>query len=116
MRENRKVLRRHHQMTNAQEQAVASQVGNLLHATYPGYIWLVNAHDGVVTVHNALLSGQWGFLLKITDLDPEGRAVKNAGGELLERYRLSRACNRVVGQESMGSIKRDFRGEAIRAE
>lgn len=115
MRDNQKNLVRHSKMTEKQEMTVASQVGELLHVAYPGYVWRVTVLQGVVTVHNAMLSGQWGFLLKIASLDPEGKVVVRAGGELLERYNLTRAKNKRAGQEEMKEVERDFRGEAIRA-
>ncbi len=80
--------------------ALAAAVYHKLDAHYPGHQWRVNAdHDtGLVTVqllytdllrHNA----KWGYVIKIARLngDPTLRAAVKAGGELLERYGLSRA-------------------------
>ena len=48
---------------------------------------------GVVTIQNELLSGQMGMTLHLNKIDPELKAVTRAAGELLERYRQSRAKN-----------------------
>ncbi len=79
--------------------ALAAAVYHKLDEHYPGHQWRVNAdHDtGLVTVqllytdllrHNA----KWGYVIKIARLngDPTLRAAVKAGGELLERYGLSR--------------------------
>ena len=88
-------------------------VGEVLHAAYPGHVWRVETQQGIVTVHNLLLSGKWGFRLRITEIDSMGKIVVRAGGELLERYNLSRAKrkNHVYGE--LSEMKRDFKGEAI---
>ena len=101
------------QMTTEQEMAVCSMVGEVLHVAYPGHVWRVEVQQGIVTVHNLLLSGQWGFRLLITDIDRMGKVVVRAGGELLERYNLSRAKrkNHVIGE--LSEMKRDFKGEVI---
>lgn len=51
----------------------------------------VNEIGGTIEVSNTLLSGKMGFLMHIAKIDPEGKKVVRAGGELLERYRVSRA-------------------------
>lgn len=61
---------------------------------YPAFTgaWrvFVNEQGGVIQVTNMMLSGKMGFLMHISKIDLEGRAVVRAGGELLERYRVSR--------------------------
>lgn len=61
---------------------------------YPAFTgaWrvFVNEQGGVVQVTNMMLSGKMGFLMHISNIDSEGRAIVRAGGELLERYRVSR--------------------------
>ena len=79
--------------------ALAAAVYHKLDAHYPGHQWRVSAdHEaGIVTVqllytdllrHNA----KWGYVIKIDRLngDPTLRAAVRAGGELLERFGLSR--------------------------
>ena len=67
-----------------------------LRRLYPGYRWTVWAShkQGVVTVSIVMLMGVvHRFVLKIQNLKNEGdfnKWIKAAGGEILERYRLSR--------------------------
>jgi len=46
--------------------------------------------DGVVVVKSMRLSGNWGFVLHENKIDNDYKAVVNAGGEMLERFRMSR--------------------------
>ncbi|MGH8472861.1 MAG: hypothetical protein ACREVJ_10505 [Gammaproteobacteria bacterium] len=74
---------------------LAKRVAESLHRHYPGHLWGVRADaaGGMVTVLNMRLSGRWGFMLKMRDLayeDEIEREAREAGGELLERYGLSR--------------------------
>lgn len=84
--------------------ALAAAVYHKLDAHYPGHQWRVNAdHEtGLVTVQLLYLGvtrqhGKWGYVIKIDRLngDPTLRAAVKAGGELLERFGLSREQGRV---------------------
>ena len=94
-------------------QAIARQVAETLEKHYPGHGWMVraNVETGIVQIYNLLLDGNWGFVLKIDALatDPSMKLTIRAGGELLERYNLSRSALKVKEYES---IKRDFKGDA----
>lgn len=76
------------------ENEIAKSVAELLQSLYPDHQWAVNAdlHGGVVHIYNLNLSGKWGFLMKIKDVVEDGwkKKIRDAGGELLERYRLRR--------------------------
>lgn len=78
---------------------IAGAVAEMLHRHYPGHLWVVHAsrETGIATVHNLRLSGRWGFVLRLNDLlsDPTLRMVVRAGGELLERWSLSRGPARI---------------------
>ena len=79
----------------AADLALAKRLGEELEKRYPGHLWAVNvdSEQGVASVLNLRLSGRWGFMLKLRDLtyqDEIAREAMQAGGELLERYRLSR--------------------------
>ena len=52
-------------------------------------VMIVEGH-GVAQVTNNFLSGKMGFVLHITQIDSEMKAVVKAGGELLERYNVLR--------------------------
>lgn len=97
-------------------EAIAKQVAEVLDKHYPGHAWAVNADvmQGIVKVHNLNLSGEWGFILKMDSLlnDPTERPIVNAGGELLERFNISRG---EIKQHEIVDIKRDLRGAAIHA-
>jgi hypothetical protein len=64
---------------------------------YPGHRWRVTAdHRGGCVFIQLLYAGierkewEWGWVIHINRLDPNLKAIVKAGGELLERYRLSR--------------------------
>jgi hypothetical protein len=84
--------------------SLAAAVFHVLERHYPGHRWRVNADhaQGIVTVQLQYLDAvrrwaNYGYLLKIANLksDPGMKAVVRAGGELLERYGLSREGMRV---------------------
>lgn len=76
-------------------QTLANNLIARLEQAYPAFTgaWrvCVNEVGGTIEVTNMMLSGRMGFLMHIANIDPEGRKVVRAGGELLERYRISRA-------------------------
>lgn len=71
---------------------VAKQVSETLNKHYPGYMWAVNVESetGMVQVRNFSLSGIWGFNLHLRQVqeDIHGKLIINAGGEILERFRV----------------------------
>lgn len=87
----------------------SKNAADMLHKHYPGYLWGVNVdpQGGIMTVMNLTLSGEWGFIIKLAKLDPEYRAVMRGGGEILERFRLSRSRR---GEDATRELKRDFKG------
>jgi hypothetical protein len=97
----------------ATERHLAGQMLEALNRSYPALSrhWCVQINPGgVCTITNSLLSGRWGFVLHAAKIDPEMRAVVRAGGELLERYRVSRARPTM---DQLRSLPRDRRGELI---
>ncbi len=88
-----------------------------LESVYPAFAgaWRVciNEPGGVIEVTNLMLSGRMGFLMHIAKIDPEGRKVVRAAGELLERYRIARSGAVRAVLEGVFEQKRDFRGELI---
>jgi len=69
---------------------LAKNVAEKLEDKYPGWLWAVHVMDGVVGVKSLRLSGQWGFILHADKIDNDYRAVINAGGEILERFKQHR--------------------------
>ncbi len=88
-----------------------------LESVYPAFAgaWRVciNEPGGVIEVTNLMLSGRMGFLMHIAKIDPEGRKVVRAAGELLERYRIARSGAIRSVLEGVLEQRRDFRGELI---
>ena len=89
------------------ELLLSKKVGEHLNKHYPGHLWAVHVRGGVVMVQNLLLSGKWGFILKEKDLDPDLKMVMRAGGELLERYNVSRGR---LSNASMANVKKSNTG------
>lgn len=93
------------------EQLLAADAGDALHVAYPGHWWAVSAseRDGMLDVRLAMAMN-WGFRIKIaagaeysaSDLK---RRVLMAGGEILERFKLSRGRARA---DEINGLKRDF--------
>lgn len=98
-------------------QTLANNLIARLEQAYPAFTgaWrvCVNEAGGTVEVTNLMLSGRMGFLMHTKNIDPEGRKVVRAGGELLERYRIARsgAIRKVLGD--VFDQSRDFRGELV---
>lgn len=77
---------------SAAAQLLAKTAVGILEQRYPGWLWAVRVDEtgGVMEVRSLRIPGRWGFLMHIGKIDPEGRAIWRAGGELLERYRMRR--------------------------
>lgn len=91
---------------------LASNSLAVLERHYPDWGWMVGVDDvgGIMQVRATAIPGKWGFLLKIKNVDPEGRAIMRAGGELLERYRMHRGRRR-PGDTQL--LIRDAMGRAV---
>jgi hypothetical protein len=89
---------------------LAGQIAVVLKRHYPGHAWgiQVRPDQGIVTIRNMSLLGQWAFMIRMVDLDrPELRRVMQGAGELLEHYRLSRGPAKI---EEYANIPKDFAG------
>lgn len=77
------------------DMVMAKQIADVLGRHYPNHPWMVhvNGKQGIAVIRNRMLSGQWGYVLKLKDVisatDLDAKAMK-AGGEILERFRLKR--------------------------
>lgn len=96
------------------EIALAKRAADYLVQKYPGYAWIVTVNAGVLDIRNVSLSGRWGYRIKhvdsfsATDLDKQ---LMRAGGEILERYRITRA--RLTGEKATDKVmanSTDFAG------
>jgi hypothetical protein len=100
-------------ITVAHDHAVAKEMADALLAHYPGHLWAVSADSstGMCDIRNLLLSGEWGYRLKLPKIYSASafRAdVIRAGGEILERFRLARG--RFVEDQYAG-LKTTFSGD-----
>ena len=80
------------------EVAICQKIGAELQSEYPGYPWMVGVHEvrqGVAVIDlppefKPPSLRQFAYLLHLDSLD-DGKTVKAAGGEWLERLRLARS-------------------------
>lgn len=96
----------------ANDLVMAKQMAETLHSHYPGHAWAVTCDGatGIATVRNLALSGNWGFTLKLTTTYSASefrRRIVMAGGELLERYRLTRGR---FNEDAYRGLARNFAG------
>lgn len=87
----------------------AKEMSETLTAAYPGHAWAVTCEGekGIATVYNLALSGNWGFVLKLSNLYSSSdwkKQIIMAGGELLERFRLRRG---IVDHEAIAALDMD---------
>lgn len=84
---------------------LAKELSGVLQKHYPGHLWAVNVDgaQGVATIKNFKLSGDWGFLLHLNlfSASEYERRIVMAAGELLERYNLSRGFFRQGEYDSL---------------
>lgn len=93
---------------------MAQQIGEELVLHYPGYKWAVqvNAPGGVAYIRNMNVDGDKGFIIHLAGKnahDLQMQAIK-AGGEMLERYGLTRGQARIA---ELAGMERDFMGRGI---
>jgi hypothetical protein len=99
--------------TNANDMIMAKEIADALNAHYPKHLWAVNVDgkNGVATIKNLLLSGQWGYLLKLTNMFSASdfrKDVLRAGGEILERYRVNRGR---LDEAQYATLSTNFAGD-----
>lgn len=99
----------------AAELSLCKNVAESLNKHYPGHLWAVATppNTGVVQVRDLSLSGEWGFMIRIPEIYSVSELDKMCmryGGELLERYRVSRSR---ANQEQLAALKTDFSGRHI---
>ena len=86
-----------------------------LRKAYPGWeeTWLIriNTRGGIVQVYNTAFSGEMGFALHITKIDPEMKKVVMMAGELFERYGIARKRGIDIKQ-ALADLDRNAIGQA----
>jgi hypothetical protein len=98
----------------AADMALSKNCADTLLKHYPNHLWGVRVAQGLIYVRNLRLSGRFGFILKMndfysaTDLD---KKLMQAGGEVLERYRMSREkMNADRTGDKLQALDTDFAG------
>lgn len=94
---------------------MAKSMAEALHRAYPGHFWAVavDGKAGLADVRNLALSGNWGFRLKLNKIYSASAFEKDvirAGGEILERFRLSRGR---LDEDALASTQQDFAGRLM---
>lgn len=95
--------------------AMSKEIAEALNQQYPGHLWAVRVQGeyGVASIHNLMLSGEWGYRLlldknySVSDL--RARAIK-AGGEILERFNVKRGR---LNDDHMATMATDFAGRVL---
>lgn len=100
---------------DAMDIALAQQIAEGLEAAYPGHLWAVNVQgeQGIATIHNMMLSGQWGYIMHLDRRYSASETIKVAkmgAGEILERYNVARGR---MNNDRMADLKQDFAGRTI---
>jgi hypothetical protein len=97
----------------ANELIAAREMAAALHGAFPGYVWGVHVDGGLATVRLMHVSGQWGYVIKLTDQYSASdfkRQVVQAGGEILERFCLKTGR---ADPNQVADMKYDCAGRAI---
>jgi len=84
-----------------------------LEKLYPGWLWTIQPDEfaGMVYVFSLRLSGEYGYKLKIKEIqdDETRKFAMRAGGEILERY----GCKGRYSRAQLAGKMQDLRGNFI---
>lgn len=93
---------------------IAKRIAEFLQYHYAGFMWAVNvsSETQMIQIRNLSLSGEWGFNLHMTRVlnDTTGKLLRDAGGEILERYRVKRGA---INHDKVEELPTDFAGRII---
>ena len=96
-------------------EALGNNIVKALNTAYPKWAgtWFVriDTRGGIVQIQNTAFSGEMGFILHITKIDPEMRRVREMAGELFERYNIARHRALDVKQ-ALADLERNALGQA----
>lgn len=98
---------------DAKNAATATEIAGILEKQFPGYIWMVApcVEAGYADVRLMNVSAKYGYRINLKRdyfEDPSRRIVIKAGGEIVDRYRLS-----VRADEAKLASLRQIAGETI---
>jgi len=89
----------------------AMQLFSYIAKEYPGYKWVVEYRDTIVSVVNETLAPDWGFKLRDRVLDNDGKVIRQYAGMLLERFDMDRGR---LDTDELAEKPRDLRGNVVR--
>ena len=95
-------------------QNLGKSILSTLETYYPAHIWrvIISERGGIVQVTLPAIPTKQGFILHTAQIDAEMKAIMRAGGELLERYAISRS--KIINEENvtadLASRQKDSRG------
>ena len=97
---------------NLNDFLMAKDMAEALHAHYPGHQWAVTCDGttGLATIRNLMLSGHFGYVLKLPEIYSASAFRKHvimAGGEVLERFQVARS---EFDEAAYTDLKTDFAG------
>lgn len=95
--------------------AMSRDVAERLHAKYPGHLWAVQAQQaqGVMYVRNLMMSDRHAYVIHLADHASASdlmRKVDEAGGEMLERFRMARGR---IDWDAVDAAEKTARGHLI---
>ena len=93
----------------------SKMVAERLHSRYPGHLWAVQCQwkHGLMYVRNMMMSDRHAYVIHLADhATPSDllRKVDEAGGEMLERFRLARGR---IDWDAVDSAERTLRGHLV---
>ena len=100
---------------DAMDFAMSKTIAEAIHLKYPGHLWAVRVRgdQGIATIHNLMLSAEFGYLLKLDKnfsiSDLERRAIFGAG-EILERFKVMRGR---AQDDNLAAMETDFTGRVL---
>lgn len=99
-------------LNDARSFRVERAIGEILVKKYPGFKWIVDADvaNNVAYITVAQLVSDRCYVIHLDQMDNDGKMVIRAGGEILERFYITRGKMRA---NEMATLKRDARGEHV---
>jgi len=93
------------------DMSVAKALGTELAKRYPNHSWYVDSdsRNGVVYIYNMALSGRYGYILKMADINwaDTSRQMMRIGGELLRRFGVN---HDKLNEQELATIQHNFQG------
>ena len=84
-----------------------------LHAAYPHHDWGAEVDGGFLVIRHRRLTGKYGYRINLFETHDIDAATRDAGGEILERYRQPRAApngDRIqdIQRDNLGVLRPDL--------